>query len=402
MFSSLSTHHACASWYCDSKQGNKTCWWRLVASGRSQAYARPLWRTRKCHSSKNCWTIKPTVTSSTWKRLKQVRTSHQQKPSDMWHYLGCVEVAPNNCWTGMSFECNKLWICTAHIMYWSWSLASQQCHKMPGTNYVCRVSYYVGLPLQYWNSALYSSGDNGSTRPLLEWPRMREFNGPAHQSLRGCLTFKAKQWMVPKQSTIYNALIEAIYPPPYNHLHSSIHLSICMYVFLVSYALGSQLFNPWSSHASSRCACSTEHHIAWNMPAHLYINILYNGNLAQSTIFHPVLQYSNIVQWSWFNNDTFKSKIALCVRVLRYKNPPVRDIHTQRTHPNVKFQAKLGTVTSSSIACFGERDMAGNCSCPYSASYLLSLKKAAFYTGPGFHPIHVFNKSNKWRSKDSL
>lgn len=107
------------------------------------------------------------------------------------------------------------------------------------------------------------------------------------------------EWMVPKQSTIYNALIEAIYPPPYNHLHSSIHLSICMYVFLVSYALGSQLFNPWSSHPSSRCACSTEHHIAWNMPAHLYINILYNGNLAQSTIFHPVLllQYSNIVQW---------------------------------------------------------------------------------------------------------
>lgn len=83
MFSSLSTHHACASWYCDSKQGNKTCWWRLVASGRSQAYARPLWRTRKCHSSKNCWTIKPTVTSSTWKRLKQVRTSHQQKT--IWH-----------------------------------------------------------------------------------------------------------------------------------------------------------------------------------------------------------------------------------------------------------------------------------------------------------------------------
>ena len=83
MFSSLSTPHACASWYCDSKQGNKTCWWRLVASGRSQAYARPLWRTRKCHSSKNCWTIKPTVTSSTWKLLKQCRSSHHQKT--IWH-----------------------------------------------------------------------------------------------------------------------------------------------------------------------------------------------------------------------------------------------------------------------------------------------------------------------------
>ena len=178
--------------------------------------------------------------------------------------------------------------------------------------------------------------------------------------------------MVPKQSTICNPLIEAIYPPPYNHLHSSIHLSICMYVFLVSYALGSQLSNPSSSHPSSRCACSTEHHIAWNMPAHLYINILYNGNLAQSTIFHPVLQYSTMIRDSIMIR-TLKSKIALCVRVLRYKNPPVRDIHAQRTHPNVKFQAKLGTVTSSSIACFGERDMAGNCSCPYSASYLLSL-----------------------------
>ena len=43
------------------------CWPTYLdpASGRSQAYARPLWSTRKCHSSKNCWTIKPTVTSST-------------------------------------------------------------------------------------------------------------------------------------------------------------------------------------------------------------------------------------------------------------------------------------------------------------------------------------------------
>ena len=43
------------------------------------------------------------------------------------------------------------------------------------------------------------------------------------------------------------------------------------------------------------------------------------------------------------------------------------------------FQAKLGTVTSSSIACFGERDMAGNCSCPYSASYLLSLNSRVLH-----------------------